>query len=368
VTAAARCIDPRIALGRRGRDVAVDLAAATRPATSTGSPKDGAAVGPAPTIATVLTAGLATRLRPLSLLRAKAALPVAGVTLVERILRSLARAGVADVVLNLHHLPHTLTTIAGDGSHLGLRVRYSWEVPVLGSAGGPARAIPLLDRPSSRGGPSPGSTFLIVNGDTLTDLDLAALLDDHRRSGALVTMAGVPNTEPEKYGGLRVTADGSFAGFVLRGSREPSFHFIGVQAAEPAAFASVPDGAAHDVRVLYPALAAARAGAVRVFRTRAEFFDIGTPADYLATSLRLAARENVDLAARSRIAPGARVEHTVLWDDVIVEEGAALRECVVTDGVRVPADTSWHGVTIRMASGELAPGERRIDELAIGSM
>jgi hypothetical protein len=51
-----------------------------------------------------------------------------------------------------------------------------------------------------------------------------------------------------------------------------------------------------------------------------------------------------------------------------VEDGAMLRECVVTDGVRVPADTSWHGVTMRVASGELAPGERRIDGLAIGSL
>jgi NDP-sugar pyrophosphorylase family protein len=247
-------------------------------------------------------------------------------------------------------------------------VRYSWEVPVLGSAGGPARAIPLLDRPSSRGGPSPGSTFLIVNGDTLTDLDLAALLDDHRRSGALVTMAGVPNTEPEKYGGLRVTADGSFAGFVLRGSREPSFHFIGVQAAEPAAFASVPDGAAHDVRVLYPALAAARAGAVRVFRTRAEFFDIGTPADYLRTATSIAAAEGMplDRGARADIAPTAIVERSVCWDDVRVGAGARVFDCVLADGVRVPADLHVSRASVVLAAGVAPrPGSRVVGDLLI---
>ena len=89
--------------------------------------------------ALVLTAGLATRLRPLSLVRAKAALPVAGEALARRVLRWLAGAGVTDAVLNLHHLPHTLTAIVGDGSDLDLRVRYSWEMPVLGSAGGPRR-------------------------------------------------------------------------------------------------------------------------------------------------------------------------------------------------------------------------------------
>ena len=245
--------------------------------------------------ALVLTAGLATRLRPLSFVRAKAALPVAGVPLVHRILRSLSSAGIHDVVLNLHHLPHTLTTLVGDGTDLGMRVRYSWEVPVLGSAGGPRRALPLLSNPES------GSTFLIVNGDTLTNLDLGALLHDHQRSGALVTMAVVPNTEPEKYSGVRVAQDGSFAGWVARGSPEPSFHFVGVQAAEPAAFVSSAVDVASEVRALYPALVAAQPGAVRVFRADGtEFFDIGTPSDYLDTSLRLAARERIDSTARCR--------------------------------------------------------------------
>jgi NDP-sugar pyrophosphorylase family protein len=324
--------------------------------------------------ALVLTAGLATRLRPLSWVRAKAALPVAGVPLVRRILHWLAAAGVGHVVLNLHHLPHTLTALVGDGSDLGLRVRYSWETPVLGSAGGPRRALPLLQPPDGCRIPGPdpavanAATFLIVNGDTLTDVNLTALLDDHRRSGALITMAVVPNTEPAKYGGVRVDAHGSFAGWVMRGSSEPSFHFIGVQAAEPAAFAGVPADVPSEVRTHYLDLAASRPGAVRVFPTKAEFLDIGTPADYLETSLRLAGREGIDLASHARIDSTARVERSVLWDDVVVEEGALLRECVVADGVRVPAGTSWHGVTIRLASGELADGERRIDGLAIGGL
>jgi len=316
--------------------------------------------------ALVLTAGLATRLRPLSFVRAKAALPVAGTPLIHRILRPLLSAGVQDVVLNLHYLPRTLTSLLGDGSALGMRIRYSWEVPVLGSAGGPKRAISLLANPESRA-PNPG-TFLILNGDTLTDVSLPALLDDHRRSGALVTMAVVPNTEPEKYSGVGVGPDGAFTGWVPRGSREPSYHFIGVQVAEPAAFASVPADTPSEVRTLYPSLVAARPGAVRAFRTQASFMDIGTPSDYLETSLLLAAREGIDTSAGAEISPTARIERSILWDDVIVEDGAMLKDCVVTDGVRVPADTSWHGVTIRVASAELTPGERRIEGLAIGSL
>jgi NDP-sugar pyrophosphorylase family protein len=317
--------------------------------------------------ALVLTAGLATRLRPLSFVRAKAALPVAGTPLVHRILRSLSSAGVRDVVLNLHHLPHTLTRLLGDGSALGMRIRYSWEVPVLGSAGGPKRAIPLLANPDPRV-PNPDSTFLILNGDTLTDVDPRKVVDAHRQSGALVTMAVVPNTESHKYGGIALDDDGAFLGFVLRGSTQPSWHFVGIQAAEPAAFASVPPDAPFEVRTLYSSLAAAQPGSVRGYRTTADFVDIGTPSDYLETSLTLADREGVAVTSGAEISSTARVERSVLWDDVVVEDGAMLRECVVTDGVRVPADTSWHGVTIRVASGELAPGERRVDELAIGSL
>lgn len=310
--------------------------------------------------ALVLTAGLATRLQPLSLVRAKAALPVAGEPLVRRILAWLASAGVIDVVLNLHHLPHTIASVVGDGADLGIRVRYAWEVPVLGSAGGPRRARPLLDAPR----------FLIVNGDTLTDLDVATLVGDHERSGALVTMAVVPNAAPAKYSGLAVADDGRVTGVVPRGSAGPSFHFFGVQVVEAAAFDPVPDGVPYEtVRTLYPALTAARPDAVRAFHARASYLDIGTPADYLDSSLVIGEREGrPQVGARARIAADARVERTILWDDVVVESGAMLRECVVADGARVPADTSWHGVTLRVATGALAPGERRIGDLAVASL
>jgi mannose-1-phosphate guanylyltransferase len=311
--------------------------------------------------ALVLTAGLATRLRPLSLVRAKAALPVAGEPLAGRILRWLAAQGVADAVLNLHYLPHTITGRIGHGEEFGLRVRYSWEVPILDRAGGAARAVPLLG----------SSSFLVVNGDTLADISLSELADAHRRSGALVTMAVVPNTEPDKYSGVAAEDDGAVTGFVRRGSPKRSYHFVGIQVVEATALAQVPADTPMDtVGALYPRLIAARPGSIRVHVTSAAFFDIGTPADYLDTALLLGRRDGmtVTLGARSRIERGARVDDSVLWDDVVVESGAMLRDCVVADGVRVPADTSWHGVTMRVATGELSATERRIGALAIASL
>jgi len=311
--------------------------------------------------ALVLTAGHATRLRPLSLVRAKGAVPVAGRPIAERILGHLATAGVRDAVLNLHHLPETLTRRLGDGSALGLRVRYSWETPLLGSAGGPRRARALV-------GASP---FLVVNGDTLTDADIGALVADHRSHDALATLAVVPNDEPDKYDGVAVDTAGNVTGRVPRGSGQPSYHFIGLQVVEASAFDSVPaDTPYESVAALYPALIAERVGTVRAWRCHAEFLDIGTPADYLDSSLLIGAREGlaIDVGARCQIASTAQLHRSILWDDAVVEAGVILRETIVMDGARVPAHTSWHGVTLRPATVPFVPGEKQIGDLAVAPL
>lgn len=276
--------------------------------------------------ALVLTAGLGTRLLPLSLARAKAALPVAGVPLVVRILRWLAASGVTEAVLNLHHRPETIAREVGDGAGTGVRVRYSWEQPLLGSAGGPRKALPILD----------ADRFLVVNGDTLTDVPLAAVVKAHERSGALVTMALIPNPRPEYYGGV-VVRDGVVCGFTSTG---PNFHFIGVQVVEAAAFAGVPDDRpSNSVGALYPALMRTRPDAIRAFVCDASFDDIGTPTDYLETSLRVAEAERDAgslYGAGCTIHPGARVARSVLWDRVDIGDGASIVECVLADDVAVP--------------------------------
>jgi NDP-sugar pyrophosphorylase family protein len=279
-------------------------------------------------------------LRPLSSVRAKPAVPVAGEPLVRRILRWLSANGVGDVVLNLHHLPETVCAAVGEGGDLGLRARYSWENPVLGSAGGPRRALPLLG----------SDRFLVVNGDTLTDMALSGLIAQHESSGALVTLAVVPNPAPDHYGGVLVNDEGAVTGFVGRGSHAPSWHFIGVQVAEARAFLDVPtDRPAESIGMWYPTLITNQPGCVRAVVTDASFVDIGTPADYLATSLALAGTAAADRVApgsplvglRTTVAPSARLVRSVLWDDVAVGDDAWLTDCVVTDGVRVPAGARW---------------------------
>ena len=310
--------------------------------------------------ALVLTAGLATRLRPLSLVRAKAAMPIAGEPIVCRILRQLREADITDAVLNLHHLPHTISSVVGDGSELGMRVRYSWEMPVLGSAGGPRQALGILGR----------SPFLIANGDTLAAIDLPRLVTAHRNSDALVTMAVVPRTEPERYGGIRVDDDGAFVGLTKPGVDDDSFHFVGIQVAEADAFADLPPGqAAESTGDVYLRLARTQRGAVRAHICEGEFFDVGTPDDYIRTALTFAARERRPNAApTAQIDDSAEVRDSILWDNVIVERGARLDRCVVTDDVVVPAGSAWSRSLIRRADGDLSSPERLVGGLAVAPL
>lgn len=286
--------------------------------------------------ALVLTAGLATRLQPLSSVRAKAALPVAGTPLVERILRTLRAAGIRSVVLNLHHLAESITSVVGDGARFDLTVRYSWETAILGSAGGPARAIPLLE----------SDRFLIVNGDTLANVDLRALTVQHIETNALVTMAVVDGRPG--YNGVIADANGMVRGF----GRDPgACHFIGIQAVNASVFAGVdPAVKSETVHGIYPTLAAARVGAIRTLHTDAEFFDIGSPRDYLDTAITLAGRERrpLDRGTGCSVAADAVLSESILWDRVSIGAGARLSRCIVADDVNVPAGAEFSQCSLVM--------------------
>jgi NDP-sugar pyrophosphorylase family protein len=272
--------------------------------------------------------------------------PVAGQPLIHRIVRWLSAYGVRDLVLNLHHRPETIARAVGDGSPIGVRVRYSWEDPILGSAGGPRHALPLIDAP----------VFLIVNGDTLTDLDLRAMWSAHVNSEALVTMALIENPRPEHYGGVLVDEARRVTGFSRAGAAPRSYHFIGVQIASASVFAPLADNHyAESVNAVYPELIASRPGAVRAYVSGAAFRDVGTPRDYLETALSVAAEEGGRgslLGRNARIDPTAAISASVLWDDVVVGARSRLTRCVLADGVRVPEDSTFaHSAIVAAADG-----------------
>jgi len=308
----------------------------------------------------VLTAGSGTRLRPLTFVRAKPAVPVAGTPLVVWILRKMATAGVREVVLNLHHLPETIAAAVGDGRDAGVSVRYSWEQPILGSAGGPRHALPLIDSES----------FLLINGDTWPTVDLQALWDHHHAHSARVTMTLVPNPAPERFGGVLLDADGWVTGFCRRGDPRPSYHFMFAQAVSRTVFEQLPDGEpVESVAGIYPGLIAANPRAIRGFVCDAPFIEIGTPADYLRANAIVAAQEQVDgdlPGQRVSLDASARVTRSILWNDVVVGAGAQVDECILADGVHVPAGAAWSRLAVVRAAGQAAQGlERREGDLLI---
>ena len=294
--------------------------------------------------ALVLAAGLGRRLAPLTDLRAKPAVPVAGQPFVLHLLRRLAAQGVPAAVLNLHHRPDTITRVVGHGTAVGIAVRYSWEPTLLGAAGGPRRALELL-----------GPRFFIVNGDTLAAVDLRALAQAHAARGALVTLAVTANPDPGRYRGVAVDELGWVRGFGPAGAAGP--HFTGVQIVEARVFAGLPDGEpAASIGGVYDALIAARPRAAATYACAAAFHDVGTPDDYLKAALALARAAGLAApppGARCRIDAAATLTRTVVWDDVVIGPDCRLTDCIVADGVRLPAGSVCERQVVTVADGAL---------------
>ena len=121
--------------------------------------------------AMILSAGYGTRLWPLTEDRTKPAIPILGKPLVGYVAEYLARNGCDEIVVNLHHRPESVRKALGDGSRFGVKLHYVEEPEILGTSGAMDNARALLD----------GDTFLVVNGKIITDIDLHAALETHRR-------------------------------------------------------------------------------------------------------------------------------------------------------------------------------------------
>ena len=312
--------------------------------------------------ALVLAAGLGVRLQPLTFCRAKAAVPIAGTPLIRRQLARLTMLGVRDVVVNLHHRPETIAAVVGDGTELGCNVRYSWERTLLGSAGGPRRALPLLE-----------DRFFLINCDTLCDVDLLALLDTHLTHKSKITLATITNPNPQRYGGVLTDIDGQVTGFTQAGDPRESVHFVGVQVAEATVFEALPEGVpTASIGGLYDTLLR-KPGQVAVHHMSGNFHDIGTPATYFRTAHAIGANEGhpgVSLGLRNVVHPSAHLERSVLWNDVTVEANCTVIDCVLADGVRLTEGTTLNRqAAVRMPSSTresaLFPGAIRRGDLLI---
>ena len=264
-------------------------------------------------------------------------MPVAGTPIIGRILAWLRAAGVRRVVLNLHHRPETHHARRRRRLRVGARGPLLVGARVLGSAGGPRRALPLLD----------AERFLIVNGDTLTDCDLADLVQRHIEPRRARDDGRGRRATSQRYGGVRrrTTIRHGFAG--VCGNRPPDWptrdalHFIGAQAVESrVCVAAGRRAAAKRCGRSIPQLIAQTAAAIAAFESRAEFLDVGTARDYHQTVREVAAREARPIRSRRGLHSRRRRRGSRARSSGIASRLAAtpqLINCIVADDVVVPA-------------------------------
>jgi mannose-1-phosphate guanylyltransferase len=153
--------------------------------------------------ALILAGGEGTRLRPLTSTIPKPVVPLVDRPFIGFMIEWLARHGVDDVILACGFMADGIRRVLGDGSALGLRLRYLEEPRPLGTGGALKFAQELLDQ-----------RFLMLNGDVLTDLDLTAQLDQHERTGAHATLALMAVEDPSAYGLVRLDDDSAVTEFV----------------------------------------------------------------------------------------------------------------------------------------------------------
>ncbi len=213
--------------------------------------------------AMILAAGRGERLRPLTDRIPKPLLPIAGEALIVHQLGWLRRAGITDIVVNLHHLGTQIEERVGNGRDLGVNVRYSREETLLDTGGGVRAALPLL-------GPAP---FLVLNGDIWTNYPFNRLADLAPAAGHLVLTPKPAHRE---------TADFALAGGRVRrsGNDADDLVFTGMAVINPALFDAAPEGPFNIAHALY--FDAANAGRLTGEAFHGTWFDIGSPAQLKA--------------------------------------------------------------------------------------
>jgi len=296
----------------------------------------------------IVAAGLGTRLRPLTELRPKPALPVRGIPLIAYTLALLARHGVREVIVNAHHLSDILMDAARRHCPLDMKLRFSIESELLDTGGGIRRVADYLRQ---------SDPCLIVAGDMLLDVDLSALVATHRErrdAWTLLLRAGDPREKV--FGTIGVDSENRVRRIGTRhdlGGEQRAGLYAWANVVAARAFDSLPEREifSHFDGWIAPQLAAG-ASDIRAEILAAEDFrwePVGTPAEYLAANLdprqlsyqraiadaqRAGARIECDvvIGAGAEVGPGVRLQRAVVWDGERVPDGLDARDGIFAGG------------------------------------
>lgn len=323
--------------------------------------------------AVILVGGLGTRLRPLTASTPKPLVPIAGEPLMTRTLRRLRRQGVTQVTLAVQYLAEHFRAAYGDGAALGIDLSIVEEPEPLGTAGAVRFAL-------TSGGVLPTEPALVLNGDELTDLDVAALARHHRAAGGLATIAIRAVADTSAFGVVVCDGRGMVTAFQEKpapGTALANTINSGAYVLEPAAVERIPAGTfAMLERDLFPRLLAERAP-VAAFAHDAYSQDIGTLAGYLAANEAVllgrlpdeqplgrqlapgvwaGADVSVDptaslvapvmLGAGSVVGAGATLRRVIAWERVTIGERANLRDVALASECHIQPAAVFEGLAL----------------------
>jgi mannose-1-phosphate guanylyltransferase len=269
----------------------------------------------------ILVGGQGTRLRPLTSTIPKPVVQLVDRPFIHYMLQWLRAQGIEDVIISCGFLADSVREVLGDGSGLGIRLRYVEEPEPRGTAGALKLAEPMLEE-----------RFLMLNGDVLTDIDLRAQIAQHERTGARATLALVPVDDPSAYGVVILEEDGSVREFVEKpgpGEVDSNLISAGAYVLEREILEMVaPDRNVSIEREVWPRLVG---DGLYGFASQSYWLDIGTPARYLQGTFDII-EGNVETAVRERLGGG-----WLAVDESAELNGRVIPPAVVERGARVAA-------------------------------
>ncbi len=336
--------------------------------------------------AVILAGGEGTRLRPLTSNLPKPMMPIANEPMMEHIVRLLESHGFDDIVVTVAFLANHIRNYFGDGSEFGVRMRYATEEAPLGTAGSVRNAMDELD-----------DTFLVISGDVVTDVDLGAIVEAHRKHEAAATIALKRVENPVEFGIVITRDDSTIERFLEKPTWGEVFSDTintGIYVLEPSVFDNIPAGEVVDFSGdVFPAMLDRGEKLVGSI-VDGYWEDVGTLEAYRAVHddildgrMRLEipgfeVRDGVWLGEGADLSPDASVEgpvligensrveagvrlrpYTVLGNDVVVKTDARIERTVVHDHVYIGPSVRLRGAVVGNSSD--IRDSARIDEGAV---
>ncbi|HEY87469.1 MAG TPA: NDP-sugar synthase [Dehalococcoidia bacterium] len=351
--------------------------------------------------ATILVGGKATRLHPLTYNIPKAMVPVLNTPFLEHVIRHLSSHGIKDIILAQSHFSQLIESYFGNGSQFGVKLRYIIEDIPLGTAGAVKNAEKYLDE-----------TFLVLNGDIFTDLDITAMIAFHQARTAKVTITLTPVDDPTSYGLVETNARSRVTRFLEKPSRKQittNMINAGTYILEPDTLNRIPPQTNFSFeRELFPLLLD-QGEPIYGYPSTVYWIDIGTPEKYLqlhrdllsgssvqhsypvGEEIAIVEQSSIDpttqikgpiligsnctigrrvkligplvIGSASTISEEAVIEASIIWKNARLEPGVNLRDSIIADNGRLNANSIIHGSVlgdnVTVASGcKLEPGSK----------